>query len=73
MSRYVQVGVAALRAPDGRPLPAVPLFIREDDAARTGERLAAEGIPVPEDELAQMLAGKFRQYAEGVRRAERSQ
>ena len=33
--RYVQVGVTALRDPvTGKFLPAVPLFIREEDAKR---------------------------------------
>ncbi len=31
--RYVQVGVTAMRAPDGSFLPAVPLYVRAEDAA----------------------------------------
>lgn len=31
MSKFVQIGVTALRAPDGTPLPAVPLYIKVDD------------------------------------------
>ena len=31
MAKYIQIGVTALRAPDGTPLPAVPLYIKVDD------------------------------------------
>ena len=43
--RYVQIGQAALRAPDGEPLPAVPLYVRvegeETDAEAFGKLGAA--------------------------------
>lgn len=31
MAKYIQIGVTALRGPDGTPLPSVPLYIKVDD------------------------------------------
>lgn len=49
--RYIQVGVTALRAPDGSFLPSVPLYIKSTPEARAAEEaLALKEHPVPEDE-----------------------
>ena len=54
--KYVQVGQAALRSPSGKFLPAVPLFIREQDA---GGKSKASGISEGEESLLNNLADAF--------------
>lgn len=61
MSGYVQIGQTALRDPlTGEFLPAVPLFIRESDAAAAA--------PLEEINVAQVFAEKFRQYRDGCKK-----
>jgi len=64
---YVQVGQVALRSPSGEFLPAVPLFIREQDA---GGRSEITGLTVAEEllnvDVSKVFADKFKQYAETV-------
>jgi len=60
VSGYVQIGVTALRAPGtGEFLPAVPLYIRAEDA---------EGPYVPKDDggLMKELSEKMKQYHEAA-------
>ena len=60
---YIQVGYTALRDPaTGGYLPAVPLFIREDDSAAAAEQKVAEDIGA-------LLAQRMRAYREGCREA----
>lgn len=66
MSRYVQVGVTALRGPTGEFLPAVPLYIKTDDARKTFTDPAAADLPAPVEEIAPAFAQKFRKYTEGL-------
>ena len=70
--KYVQVGITALRAPDGSFLDPVPLYIKEEDA---GEINPNTGRTVVEDlnleQFAKMMAGKFKQYKDGVDKLER--
>lgn len=65
----IQIGVAALRSPKGDFLPAVPLFIKAEDA---GEINPSTGRTVQEDlalnDVAKVFADKFKAYAEGCKR-----
>ena len=62
MSEYIQIGVTALRDPvTGEALPAVPLYIRAEDA---GTQKRAE---IREGPLMKELAEMMKQYQEGVR------
>ena len=61
MSGYVQIGQTALRDPlTGEFLPAVPLFIRESDAAAAA--------PLEEINVAQVFTETFRQYRDGCKK-----
>jgi len=64
VSGYVQIGVTALRAPGtGEFLPAVPLYIRAEDA---------EGPYVPKDDggLWRELGAKMKEYHEAAMAAD---
>ena len=71
--RLVQVGVTALRGPDGSFLPAVPMYIKvdaKDVSGKTGlskgeEQLCSSGS------VAAMLAEKFKKYMDEVEALER--
>ena len=61
MSGFIQIGQTALRDPlTGDFLPAVPLFIRETDAAAAA--------PLDDMNIAEVFAEKFRQYREECRK-----
>jgi hypothetical protein len=60
---YIQVGVTALRGPDGNFLPSVPLYIRA-----TPEAKAAEEALI--GDIASVLAERMKTYVEGNRKAE---
>lgn len=62
MSEYVQVGVTALRGPDGKWKESVPMFVREEDAGK----IQAERL---EEDIGALLAGKMKEYMDGCRRA----
>lgn len=65
MSEYIQIGVTALRDPvTGDYLPAVPLYIREDDRGKVHAP-----IPSEDSELGKTLAGLMRQYMDGCKAA----
>ncbi len=62
--RYVQVGVTALRDPvTGKFLPAVPLFIREEDAKRPE-------MPRSDGGLMKELSAKMKEYHAGLMKLE---
>ncbi|MCL2575694.1 MAG: hypothetical protein FWE33_04600 [Defluviitaleaceae bacterium] len=70
--RLVQCGQTALRAPDGTPLPAVPMYIIVgDDVVCEKTGLAESEIDLHRD-IAAELAALFGQYVEGVEALERS-
>jgi len=60
--RYIQVGVTALRAPDGSFLPSVPLYIKSTPEARAAEEALTQDI-------AGVLAHKMKQYMDETRKA----
>lgn len=64
MSRYIQVGVTALRDPfTGEPLEAVPMYIREKDVEKA--------CPPPAGmmkELSGTLGKMFGQYVDGTKK-----
>lgn len=66
----VQVGTAALRAPDGSFLPAVPLYIKDEDAnainPHTGNK-AKEDYYI--QDISQDLAAMYKKYIDGVKKA----
>lgn len=72
MAEYVQIGVTALRAPNGEFLPSVPLFIRAEDA---GEINPTTGHTVAEDlafdDIAKEFAKTFGQYVRANQKAKR--
>lgn len=58
---FVQVGVTAMRAPDGAFLPAVPLYIKaaDDEVTDDGHYIGSE--PALRD-VAAIFADKFKQF-----------
>ena len=67
MAEYIQVGVTALRDPvTGEPAPAVPLYVRAEDAR-------AVRLPASEEEAAgnwaAALADMMKSYVNGCRAA----
>jgi hypothetical protein len=44
LPEYIQVGVTALRAPDGSFLPAVPLYIKATTESKAAEESITQGI-----------------------------
>lgn len=65
---FVQIGITALRAPDGSFLPSTPIYAEVPE-------VTAEGLAPQEDKaidsLALLLAEKFKQYKSAVAAAER--
>lgn len=62
---YVQVGVTALRAPDGSFLPAVPLYIKATPEAKAAEAALKRDIT---GILAQRMKPYMEQAARGKRK-----
>lgn len=61
--RYIQIGVTALRDPGtGAFLPAVPLYIRDEDGAAAGEQKLI-------DDIGHLLALRMKAYVEGCEAA----
>lgn len=56
--KYIQVGVTALRTPDGGFLPSVPLYIEETEAAKAGQKELLQ-------DASELFADKMKQYIEG--------
>lgn len=63
--RFIQIGVTALRDPvTGDFLPAVPLYIREEDQGKT-----TAAFPQDETALAKALGDKMKEYLDGCKAA----
>lgn len=62
----VKVGIIALRSPDGKFLPATPIYkdLPVNERGRTEQEEKAT------DEISKLLAGKFKEYIDGCRAAE---
>ncbi len=76
MEKFVQVGVFALRSPQGEFLPSVPLYIKATDAVKTSESSGlsvAEEITETSRDVARLFAEKHKQYIEGVNSEKRKQ
>lgn len=58
---YIQVGVTALRAPDGTFLPAVSLYVQTKDQARLGGEETINGI-------AKVFAQRMKQYVDEAKK-----
>lgn len=59
---FVQVGVTALRGPDGKYLPAVPIYVEANKQSEEAERGLIE-------DLGKLLAAQMKQYVDGCRAA----
>jgi len=69
--RLVCIGSTAQRAPDGTPYPSVPMYIIvEDSDVDPTSGLSAGEAELYED-IAGILAAKFKQYVDGVKASER--
>ncbi len=62
--QYIQVGVTAMRAPDGSFLPSVPLYIKA-----TPEALAGQDALI--HDIARLFAQRMKQYQEGTEMVEK--
>lgn len=60
--KYIQVGVTALRRPDGGFLPAVPLYIKAEDGAEEAEEALI-------DDIGHLLALRMKAYVDGCKAA----
>ena len=65
----VQVGIIALRSPDGEFLPATPIYkdLPVNERGRTVQEEKAT------EEISRLLAQKFKEYIDGCRKAEHGQ
>lgn len=64
---FVQIGITALRAPDGTFLPSTPIYAEVPEVTREGlAPVESETI----DDIAQIFAEKFKQYIDGAKDAE---
>lgn len=65
----VQVGIIALRSPDGDFLPATPIYkdLPVNERGRTTREEKAT------EEISRLLAEKFKEYIDGCRKAEHGQ
>ena len=65
----VQVGIIALRSPDGDFLPATPIYkdLPVNERGRTVQEEKAT------EEISRLLAEKFKEYIDGCRKAEHGQ
>ena len=62
--KFTQIGVTALRGPDGSFLPAVPLYVESDRL----EDLRAHGVKTAGlDDITEIFSAKFKQYMDGKR------
>ena len=60
--KYIQIGVTALRGPDGHFLPAVPLYIKAEGGAEEAEEKLIQYI-------GHLLALRMKAYMDGCREA----
>lgn len=65
--RLVQIGVTALRGPDGKPLPSVPMYIIVPGEAVNRDSGMTDAEEALCTDIAGIMAGKFAQYVEGVK------
>lgn len=61
--KYIQVGFTAMRGTDGKFLPAVPLYVKADEAADKADEELVSGI-------GHLLALRMKEYLDGCREAE---
>lgn len=65
----IQIGVTALRSPDGTFLPSVPLFIKVEDVKNVSNKpKKSPHKELTQDELNDMFIKKFRAYQKAVRK-----
>ena len=69
--RLVCVGQTALRAPDGTPLPAEPLYKIVDvgDVGKYSHKVITTGESGLYDDIAAVFGGKFKEYVDGLEAA----
>jgi len=60
MKKYVQIGTAALRSPEGEFLPAEPIYREEEQRAPK----AAGQSYIDADVLSEIFASKYKRYKE---------
>ena len=60
MERFVQIGTAALRSPEGDFLPAEPIYRSEE---RRSPKAAGQSY-IDADVLSEIFASKYRRYKE---------
>lgn len=65
----VCVGSTAMRAPDGTPYPSVPMYVIVDESQVDKKTGLSEGETELNNDIAKVLAGKFKQYVDGVKEA----
>lgn len=60
MEKFIQVGVAALRKPDGTYQPAVPLYVKADEQAEAecNQGMAADAAGIFQPMWEQYMRGK---------------
>lgn len=63
--KFTQIGVTALRGPDGSFLPAVPLYVESDRLEDLRTAAPAAGL----DDITEIFSAKFKQYIDGKRAA----
>lgn len=68
MGKYVQIGTAALRSPEGEFLPAEPIFREEGQRSPK----AAEQSYIDGDVLADIFASKYKKFKEERKKCEKS-
>ena len=66
----VCVGRTAMRRADGSFLPSVPLYIKVHESQVDAETGLSQGEAELNNDIAKVLAGKFKQYMDGVRETE---
>ena len=59
--KYIQVGVTAMRGPDGNFLPAVPLYIKAEEGAEEAEEALIHDI-------GHLLALRMKAYIDGCKK-----
>ncbi len=68
--KYVQVGQTALRAPDGTPYPAVPLYIKVPDDSIDPATELAECEKELLSDIGGVLAPLFKHYMDAISKLE---
>lgn len=66
----IEIGMTAMRTPDGGFLPAVPLYIKVEDSEKinpTTDKTTYEHMTMPADELQKLFAEKHKIYVRNKR------